>query len=50
VTATRCGLREAGYGDITTEIRDAPPFYYAEEYHEQYLSKNPAGYCAARPA
>ena len=40
-------LRAAGYGDITTEIRDAPPFYYAEDYHQQYLSeaKNPHGYC-----
>ncbi|HEX2027761.1 MAG TPA: peptide-methionine (S)-S-oxide reductase MsrA, partial [Nitriliruptorales bacterium] len=38
-------LRAAGYGDITTEIRDAPPFYYAEDYHQQYLSKNPGGYC-----
>ncbi|MBV1700439.1 MAG: peptide-methionine (S)-S-oxide reductase MsrA [Hyphomicrobiales bacterium] len=32
-------------GSITTEIRDAPPFYYAEAYHQQYLAKNPAGYC-----
>jgi peptide-methionine (S)-S-oxide reductase len=38
-------LRVAGYGPITTEIVDAPPFYYAEEYHQQYLSKNPGGYC-----
>ncbi|MCA9695045.1 MAG: peptide-methionine (S)-S-oxide reductase, partial [Myxococcales bacterium] len=38
-------LREAGLGDITTEIVDAPPFYYAEEYHQQYLVKNPSGYC-----
>jgi peptide-methionine (S)-S-oxide reductase len=38
-------LREAGFGDITTEIADAPQFYYAEEYHQQYLAKNPAGYC-----
>jgi peptide-methionine (S)-S-oxide reductase len=38
-------LREARYGPIATEIRDAPPFYYAEEYHQQYLAKNPAGYC-----
>jgi peptide-methionine (S)-S-oxide reductase len=35
----------AGYGVISTEIRVAPPFYYAEEYHQQYLAKNPAGYC-----
>ena len=40
-------LRAAGHGDITTEIRDAAetPFFYAEEYHQQYLSKNPMGYC-----
>ncbi len=38
-------LREAGYGEITTEIRDAPEFYYAEDYHQQYLHKNPDGYC-----
>lgn len=38
-------LADAGRGAITTEIRLAPPFYYAESYHQQYLSKNPAGYC-----
>jgi peptide-methionine (S)-S-oxide reductase len=38
-------LKKAGYGPITTEIREAPPFYYAEEYHQQYLAKNPFGYC-----
>jgi peptide-methionine (S)-S-oxide reductase len=38
-------LREAGHGAITTEIIDAPEFYYAEEYHQQYLAKNPDGYC-----
>jgi peptide-methionine (S)-S-oxide reductase len=38
-------LRAAGYGDITTELRDAPDFYYAEDYHQQYLAKNPGGYC-----
>ena len=38
-------LRAAGFGDITTEIADAPSFYYAEEYHQQYLAKNPNGYC-----
>ncbi len=38
-------LREAGYDPITTEILDAPEFYYAEEYHQQYLEKNPGGYC-----
>ena len=39
------GLTRAGYGPITTEILDAPQFYYAEDYHQQYLAKNPAGYC-----
>jgi peptide-methionine (S)-S-oxide reductase len=38
-------LGEAGYGKITTEIVDAPEFYYAEDYHQQYLAKNPDGYC-----
>jgi peptide-methionine (S)-S-oxide reductase len=38
-------LREAGYPDITTEITKAGPFYYAEDYHQQYLAKNPWGYC-----
>lgn len=38
-------LREAGFGDITTEIVEAGPFYYAEEYHQQYLHKVPNGYC-----
>lgn len=38
-------LREKGYGPITTEILPAPPFYYAEDYHQQYLAKNPSGYC-----
>ncbi|TVO76714.1 peptide-methionine (S)-S-oxide reductase MsrA [Sedimenticola selenatireducens] len=38
-------LSARGYGTITTEIIDAPPFYYAEEYHQQYLAKNPGGYC-----
>jgi peptide-methionine (S)-S-oxide reductase len=38
-------LDKAGYGPITTEIADAPPFYYAEDYHQQYLAKNPDGYC-----
>jgi len=38
-------LRRAGYGTITTEILPAPEFYYAEDYHQQYLSKNPDGYC-----
>lgn len=38
-------LTRAGHGSITTEIVDAPPFYYAEDYHQQYLAKNPGGYC-----
>ena len=38
-------LRGAGYGEITTEIREAPAFFYAEDYHQQYLAKNPNGYC-----
>ncbi|MGI0490282.1 peptide-methionine (S)-S-oxide reductase MsrA [Alkalinema pantanalense CENA528] len=38
-------LAKAGYGKITTEILDAPEFYYAESYHQQYLAKNPGGYC-----
>lgn len=38
-------LKAQGYGEITTEIRDAPPFYFAEGYHQQYLAKNPQGYC-----
>ena len=43
-------LKQNGFGEITTEIRDlpTPPFYYAEEYHQQYLSKNPDGYCSLR--
>src|SRR5581483_11225416 len=39
------GLTEAGYGEITTEIEPAKEFYYAEDYHQQYLAKNPNGYC-----
>ena len=38
-------LAEAGHGAITTEIADAGPFYYAEDYHQQYLAKSPGGYC-----
>jgi peptide-methionine (S)-S-oxide reductase len=47
--ASRAQYRQAlgarGLGPITTEIRPAPEFYYAEDYHQQYLAKNPAGYC-----
>ena len=43
--AYRQVLGRAGYGEITTEIVDAGPFYYAEPYHQQYLAKNPMGYC-----
>ena len=38
-------LAQSGYGEITTEIEKAGPFYYAEDYHQQYLAKNPNGYC-----
>jgi len=38
-------LAAAGYGPVTTEIADAPAFYFAEDYHQQYLAKNPGGYC-----
>ena len=38
-------LRENNFSEITTEIIEAPPFYYAEDYHQQYLAKNPGGYC-----
>ncbi len=43
--AYQAALKQAGKGAITTEIRTAPEFYYAEEYHQQYLAKNPGGYC-----
>ncbi len=43
--AYAAALRAAGREAPTTEIREAPPFYYAEEYHQQYLAKNPGGYC-----
>ncbi len=43
--AYQARLTAAGYGPITTEILDAPEFYFAEGYHQQYLAKNPAGYC-----
>lgn len=45
LAAYQQALTESGYGEITTEILDAPPFYYAEDYHQQYLAKNPNGYC-----
>jgi peptide-methionine (S)-S-oxide reductase len=41
----QAALEQAGFGPITTEVRPAPPFYYAEAYHQQYLAKNPGGYC-----
>jgi len=43
--AYQAALQEAGFGIITTEILAAPVFYYAEDYHQQYLAKNPNGYC-----
>lgn len=43
--AYQTALTAAGYGAITTEIVKTPPFYYAEDYHQQYLAKNPGGYC-----
>ena len=43
--AYQAALAKAGYGPVTTEILDAPAFYYAEDYHQQYLAKNPNGYC-----
>lgn len=43
--AFQARLSAAGFGAITTEIVEAPTFYYAEEYHQQYLAKNPGGYC-----
>jgi peptide-methionine (S)-S-oxide reductase len=44
-SAFQTKLTEAGFGAITTEILPAPEFYYAEDYHQQYLAKNPNGYC-----
>jgi peptide-methionine (S)-S-oxide reductase len=44
-TLYQAALNQAGYAEITTEILTAPPFYYAEAYHQQYLAKNPQGYC-----
>jgi len=43
--AYQASLATSGFGTITTEIVDAPPFYYAEDHHQQYLEKNPNGYC-----
>jgi peptide-methionine (S)-S-oxide reductase len=43
--AYQATLAQAGYGQITTEIAQAGPFYYAEDYHQQYLAKSPGGYC-----
>ncbi len=43
--AYQAALRERGFGPITTEILEAGPFYFAEDYHQQYLAKNPRGYC-----
>ena len=45
MAAYQDALKAQGYGEITTEILDAPEFYYAEDYHQQYLAKNPGGYC-----
>ncbi len=47
LAAYQAELTTAGYGDITTEIVDEPAFYYAEDYHQQYLAKNPSGYCGS---
>jgi peptide-methionine (S)-S-oxide reductase len=46
--AYQARLAGQGLGAITTEVRDAPPFYYAEDYHQQYLAKNPGGYCGLK--
>jgi peptide-methionine (S)-S-oxide reductase len=43
--AYQARLAAAGHGPITSEIADGPEFYYAEDYHQQYLAKNPRGYC-----
>jgi peptide-methionine (S)-S-oxide reductase len=44
-TQYQSALADEGYGGVTTEVREAPTFYYAEDYHQQYLHKNPNGYC-----
>ncbi|RLA45048.1 MAG: peptide-methionine (S)-S-oxide reductase [Gammaproteobacteria bacterium] len=44
----QAALKENNYPDVTTEIREAPEFYYAEYYHQQYLAKEPNGYCSMR--
>jgi len=46
--STQARLTAAGKGEISTEILDAPTFYYAEDYHQQYLAKNPDGYCGLK--
>lgn len=46
--AYAAALADAGFGPLTTEIRQDVPFYYAEAYHQQYLAKNPGGYCGLR--
>ncbi len=45
MAAYQAALGTHGYGPVTTEILDAPPFYFAEDYHQRYLEKNPHGYC-----
>jgi peptide-methionine (S)-S-oxide reductase len=45
VESYQASLNNGGFGEITTEVAPAGPFYYAEEYHQQYLAKNPGGYC-----
>ncbi len=47
-TSFQEGLDQRGFGTITTEILEAPTFYYAEDYHQQYLHKNPGGYCGLK--
>jgi len=45
ITADEIKAKAKGFGAVTTEIADAPQFFYAEDYHQQYLAKNPGGYC-----